>query len=466
MRIFWKYLIYIFLSNILVAFLIFIFPLEKYPLSTIDILTQNKLQILLFILLSLISALTVSSLLSNKINNSLNIIISKLKNIKYSENVDYEAQNALERDFFNLENSIKDMNSSLNQTISQLNSEKNQLLILVNAINEGVVVISKKGQIILSNNEFKKMFEVQESPDGRPYWEVIRISEITNIIESSLKTKQSTIKEISLIYPYEKFYFMNIIALDSPQDEIIAIFYDITEFKNLEKIKAELIANVSHELRTPLTAIKGYVETLEDEAYDSAEEKLRFLNIIKKHTDRLINIVSDLLVLSEIEVKESERILKEIQEFEELGINGILLSCHESLKSKIGIKKLIFNKELQENLPNIRGNQFLLEQAFINLLDNAVKYTSENGTIGFKTKLNSDKISVEIFDTGIGIPKEAIPRIFERFYRVDKDRSRKEGGTGLGLSIVKHVINIHSGDIQVESEIGKGTKFIINLPIN
>lgn len=310
------------------------------------------------------------------------------------------------------------------------------------------------------------MFEVQESPDGRPYWEVIRISEITNIIESSLKTKQSTIKEISLIYPYEKFYFMNIIALDSPQDEIIAIFYDITEFKNLEKIKAELIANVSHELRTPLTAIKGYVETLEDEAYDSAEEKLRFLNIIKKHTDRLINIVSDLLVLSEIEVKESERILKEIQEFEELGINSILLSCHESLKSKIGIKKLIFNKELQENLPNIRGNQFLLEQAFINLLDNAVKYTSENGTIGFKTKLNSDKISVEIFDTGIGIPKEAIPRIFERFYRVDKDRSRKEGGTGLGLSIVKHVINIHSGDIQVESEIGKGTKFIINLPIN
>ncbi len=121
---------------------------------------------------------------------------------------------------------------------------------------------------------------------------------------------------------------------------------------------------------------------------------------------------------------------------------------------------------MQENLPNIRGNQFLLEQAFINLLDNAVKYTSENGTIGFKTKLNSDKISVEIFDTGIGIPKEAIPRIFERFYRVDKDRSRKEGGTGLGLSIVKHVINIHSGDIQVESEIGKGTKFIINLPIN
>jgi signal transduction histidine kinase len=358
------------------------------------------------------------------------------------------------------------MNFSHNQTISQLNSEKNQLLILVNAINEGVVVVSKDGQIVLSNNEFNKMFEVQQSPDGRPYWEVIRISEITNLIESALETRQSTIKEISIIYPYEKFYFVNIITLDPPQDEIIAIFYDITEFKNLEKIKAELIANVSHELRTPLTAIKGYVETLEDEAYDSVDEKFRFINIIKKHTQRLIDIVSDLLVLSEIEVKESEKTIKDIQEFDKLAINSILLSCYESLKSKIGDKKLIFKKELEQNLPQIRGNQFLLEQAFINLLDNAIKYTPENGTIGFKTRLDSDKIIIKIFDSGIGIPKDSISRIFERFYRVDKDRSRKEGGTGLGLSIVKHAINIHSGEIKVESEMGKGTNFIINLPID
>jgi len=388
-----------------------------------------------------------------------------MKNIRNSENTDYEARNLLETDFNKLENSIRNMASALNQTISQLNSEKNQLLVLVNAINEGVVVISKEGQIILSNNEFIKMFEVQESPDRRPYWEIIRISEITNLIESALRTRQSTIKEISLIYPYEKYYFVNIITLDSPQEEIIAIFYDITEFKNLEKIKAELVANVSHELRTPLTTIKGYVETLEDEAYDTIDERSKFLNIIKRNTQRLIDIVSDLLVLSEIEVKESERTLKEIQEFEQLGINSILLSCYESLRSKIGNKKLNLKKELQENLPNIKGNQFLLEQAFINLLDNAIKYTPQNGTIGFKTKLNSDKIVVEISDTGIGIPREVIPRIFERFYRVDKDRSRKEGGTGLGLSIVKHTINIHGGDIQVESEMGKGTKFIINLPI-
>jgi len=466
MTLFWKYFLYIFLANLIVVLLTVLFPLEEYPLSKVEVLSQNKLQIFIFIILSLISALTVSSLLSNKINTSLSIIISKIRSLIDSENSDYKSHNIVESDFFKLENSINEMSSSHNQTISQLNSEKNQLLVLVNAINEGVVVVSKDGQIVLSNNEFKKMFEIKESPDGRPYWEVIRISEITNLIESALNTRKPAIKEVNLIYPYEKFYFVNIITLDSPQDEIIAIFYDITEFKNLEKIKAELIANVSHELRTPLTAIKGYVETLEDEAYDTADEKFKFLNIINKHTQRLIDIVSDLLVLSEIEVKESERTSNDIEEFEKLAINSILLSCYESFKRKIGNKNLVFKKELEQNLPDIRGNQFLLEQAFINLLDNAIKYTPQSGTIGFKTGSDSDKVIIEIFDSGIGIPKESIPRIFERFYRVDKDRSRKEGGTGLGLSIVKHTINIHSGEIRVESEMGKGTKFIINLPIN
>ena len=466
MTLFWKYFLYIYLANLIVVLLTVLFPLEEYPLSKVEVLSQNKLQIFIFIILSLISALTVSSLLSNKINTSLSIIISKIRSLIDSENSDYKSHNIVESDFFKLENSINEMNSSHNQTISQLNSEKNQLLVLVNAINEGVVVVSKDGQIVLSNNEFKKMFEIKESPDGRPYWEVIRISEITNLIESALNTRKPAIKEVNLIYPYEKFYFVNIITLDSPQDEIIAIFYDITEFKNLEKIKAELIANVSHELRTPLTAIKGYVETLEDEAYDTADEKFKFLNIINKHTQRLIDIVSDLLVLSEIEVKESERTSNDIEEFEKLSTNSILLSCYESFKRKIGNKNLVFKKELEQNLPDIRGNQFLLEQAFINLLDNAIKYTPQSGTIGFKTRLDSDKVIIEIFDSGIGIPKESIPRIFERFYRVDKDRSRKEGGTGLGLSIVKHTINIHSGEIRVESEMGKGTKFIINLPIN
>ncbi|NIP29784.1 MAG: PAS domain-containing sensor histidine kinase, partial [Nitrosopumilaceae archaeon] len=220
-----------------------------------------------------------------------------------------------------------------------------------------------------------------------------------------MQRKESAIKEISVIYPNEKNYFVNVITIDShdtPRDEIIVIFYDITEFKNLEKIKAELIANVSHELRTPLTAIKGYVETLEDEAYDTVEEKSRFLKIIKRHTQRLIDIVSDLLVLSEIEVKESEKSANDSQQFDSVDINKILLSCYDSLKSEIGNKNLNFENNMHDNLPVIKGNQFLLEQAFINLLDNAIKYTPENGTIGLKTMLDpeSNEIVVEISDSG------------------------------------------------------------------
>ncbi|HSG30957.1 MAG TPA: ATP-binding protein, partial [Thermodesulfobacteriota bacterium] len=211
---------------------------------------------------------------------------------------------------------------------------------------------------------------------------------------------------------------------------------------------------------------KGYVETLQDGAYDSAEQKTKFLNIIKKHTQRLIDIVSDLLVLSEIEVMESQEVSPDTEQYDIISINSVLLSCYDSLRSKIQTKNLVIEKELHDNLPDIKGNQFLLEQAFINLLYNAIKYTPENGTIGFKTRPNEDTVEIEIFDTGIGIPKESIPRIFERFYRVDKDRSRQEGGTGLGLSIVKHTINIHGGEIKVESEMSQGTKFIINLLVS
>lgn len=466
MTIFWQYFLYILLSNFILILIILVFPLEDYSVTTLSALFQNKLQVIILLLISVISALTLSSLLSNKINSSLRILINKIKHLISTGDVSSEHDAVLEYDFLNLENTLKEMHSAQNDTISQLNSEKNQLLILVNAINEGVVVISKEGQIILSNNEFNKMFDISENPQGRPYWEVIRINDITCLIETAFETRHSTAKEISLLYPYEKFYFISIITLDSPQDEIIAIFYDITEFKNLEKIKADLIANVSHELRTPLTAIKGYVETLQDGAYDSADQQAKFLNIIKKHTQRLIDIVSDLLVLSEIEVKESQKVGPDTEQYDIISINSVLLSCYDSLRSKIQTKNLVIEKELHDNLPDIKGNQFLLEQAFINLLDNAIKYTPENGTIGFKTRPNEDTVEIEIFDTGIGIPKESIPRIFERFYRVDKDRSRQEGGTGLGLSIVKHTINIHGGEIKVESEMSQGTKFIINLLVS
>lgn len=474
MRIFWKNYIYISVSLvILCAIFSIILPLQTHELPVSSLLSENKSRLFIYLMVILSVSAVISYISLKNIHKLLSITNSEIMELFRSNHnlnivlpTDYSHKFTIENKFAHLKNAVNEARLTLLENIKKLQSENDQLLILINAINEGVAVISQKGFILTSNHHFEQIFEISSNPKGRPYWEVLRINEIAEIIESALQKKQSVFKEVSIIHPLEKYYFINIISPESSSDNIIAIFFDITEFKNLEKIKADLIANVSHELRTPLTAIKGYVETIEDEAYDTTEEKLRFLNIIKKHTDRLINIVSDLLVLSEIENKEFEYSAKDSkQSFESISLNSILNSCYESLKEKIKEKNLVFEKKVNDNIPETYGNAFLLEQAFINLIDNAIKYTPEGGKLGVSTTRDNNHVNVEIFDTGIGIPKESIPRIFERFYRVDKDRSRKEGGTGLGLSIVKHVVNLHNGDIKVESELSKGTKFTIKFPV-
>ncbi|MCX5810579.1 MAG: ATP-binding protein, partial [Proteobacteria bacterium] len=236
--------------------------------------------------------------------------------------------------------------------------------------------------------------------------------------------------------------------------ETIVLLHDITDFKNLERMKKEFIANISHELRTPLTAIKGFVETLEDE--EDVKNK-RYLEIIKRHADRLIHIVGDLLLLSENEEKGAEL------ELEEVSLKNIIENVLKIFENRAKEKNININVTIQDTLPFIQADPFKLEQMFINLIDNAIKYTEE-GEITISITENNGLIVINVRDTGIGISNEYLPRIFERFYVVDKSRSKRLGGTGLGLSIVKHIVNLHGGTIDVESTPGKGTQFIITLP--
>jgi two-component system phosphate regulon sensor histidine kinase PhoR len=237
-------------------------------------------------------------------------------------------------------------------------------------------------------------------------------------------------------------------------DEIVIVMHDITGMKNLQRIKRDFVSNVSHEMRTPLTAIKGYAETIEGLSDDNEE----YLNIIKRHTDRLINIVQDLMILSEME----EIGMK--LDMDTIDINATLSNIMKIFKQRIGNKGLAFQFNLDNAIPPIRGDQLKLEQAFINLIDNAVKYTEEGG-ITISSRIIEGFVVIEIEDTGIGIPEKHMPRIFERFYTVDKSHSRKLGGTGLGLSIVKHIVLLHNGAIDVESQPERGTKFRIDLPL-
>lgn len=425
-------------------------PLESKVIYTGIVLT------ILALILSLVVSKTTTKSLAGIINISEELAKGNL-------NVDIPISES-KGEIPKITMALNHMAQKLNEVFKQLSHEKNQIEAVLSAMSEGVMVVSEKGKIILTNNIFKEMFNLTDDPFQKSYWEVLRNKEVIKLIDGVLQNWKPDNKEVFYLYPEERYYLANVIPLTSPEREIIVVMFNITEFKKLENIKADFIANVSHELRTPLTAIKGYTETLEEGAFEDPQEQKHFIKIIKRHANRLINIVSDLLVLSEIEGRDVLSQQNENGDLEDVNVNEVIRSSLEALKSNALEKelKVSFNPSDKEHI--ITASRFLLEQMFINLIDNAVKYTPDHGEVGIEITDKNEYLAIEIYDNGIGIPKDSLPRIFERFYRVDKTRSRKMGGTGLGLSIVKHIVIIHGGKIDVKSEEGKGSRFCISLP--
>lgn len=347
-----------------------------------------------------------------------------------------------------LAESFNKMREKLKELFDNLSSKQEELNSIISSLEEALFVLDKDGKVILFNESFKKIAQI--NPEDRFWWEVLRVPQVDTLMEKVIKREKISSQEIEW---NDRIYLLSF-SFTCLKEEIIGILHDITEFKRLEEIKKDFVVNVSHELRTPLTAIKGYIETLEEEIKD--DSSLYYLNIIKRHTERLINIVSDLLLLSELE----EKRLSRIEEFVDL--KQLVENVFKIFKQRADEKNLKLNLYC-EGITFVKGDSFKLEQMLINLIDNAIKYTEE-GEVSVLLKEAYKKVIIEVNDTGIGIPKEYIPRIFERFYVVDKSRSRKLGGTGLGLSIVKHIVLLHNGKIEVESTLGSGSKFIITLP--
>jgi two-component system phosphate regulon sensor histidine kinase PhoR len=244
-------------------------------------------------------------------------------------------------------------------------------------------------------------------------------------------------------------------AFLSAQEGVVVTLYDITEIQNLARIKKDFVLNVSHELRTPLTAIKGYAEALEDEG---AARTRNYAETIIRHTDRLIRIVEDLIALATLEEKGLA------YEPERVGLKEIAVNVVKLFEPKAKEKNLELRLEAAADLPLIYGDPFRLEQMFVNLVDNAVKYT-EKGSVWVRLAKAETGVVVEVGDSGIGIPEDDQSRVFERFYVVDKSRSRKTGGTGLGLSIVKHIVLLHGGRVDLRSSPGVGSRFRVYLPL-
>ncbi len=349
-----------------------------------------------------------------------------------------------------LADSFNHMVTQIKDLVTELSLEKEALNTLITSIQEGIIVIDKKGTITLSNDSFRKIVNTSLI-EGNPYWKLIRTPNLSTLVDTITKGERDVASaEIEI----EGRYFICSAALISTAEQIVISLHDITEITKVAAVKKDFVANVSHELRTPLTAIKGFVETLEE---DKSAKSRQYLKIIKRHTERLINIIQDLQLLSELE--ETEKL-----EREEVNLKKLLVPILKLFDQKVKEKNLEFKLKGDKRLPKIHADPFKLEQMFINLIDNAVKYT-EKGEIVVSITKKDNAIRIEIEDTGIGIPKEHLSRIFERFYVIDKSRSRKMGGTGLGLSIVKHIVQIHNGTIEVKSEVGIGSSFTIKLPI-
>jgi two-component system, OmpR family, phosphate regulon sensor histidine kinase PhoR len=357
------------------------------------------------------------------------------------------------------------MAANLQQRLDAVTEQRNELEAVLTGMVEAVLVFDTKERIIRVNRAAERLFQIAEPKvKGRSVQEAVRNTELHQFVGHTLSKDDPGEREIVILGDPDVFLQAHGARLVNAQEQKIGglvVLNDVTRLKALENIRRDFVANVSHELKTPITSIKGFLETLKEGAIKDPENAERFLDIIIRHTERLDTIIEDLLSLSRIE-RESERgeIALEKGSVREV-IDAVGRACLRAARKK----NISLECDVEEDL-SAKFNARLLEQALVNLVDNAIKYSEPEKKVELEAKKAGSEIVITVRDQGCGIPKEHLQRIFERFYRVDKGRSRKEGGTGLGLSIVKHIVNSHRGRIDVESSPGRGSAFSIHLPVN
>ncbi len=376
---------------------------------------------------------------------------------------DYSVYNNLETS--ELGKSMNVMAKQLDERIKKITIQKNEQNAILSSMVEGVVALDNNDHIILINEAASQILEIEpQKAKGKSIQATIRNTEIFSFINQLHDKNGFLNKEISIhsstgVEVTVMFQGTTLNGLDDTVNGTVFVMHDITDIKSLENIRREFVANVSHELRTPLTTIKGFIETLQDGADDKPEDRKRFLKIMNNHVDRLNALIEDLLTISRLEREEE----KEDVELEMVSVKEIIDNVLEVCGPIADSKNITISIDIEES-SSIMCAPSLIEQACINLLDNAINYSNDGDSITVTTGISGDTVEIHVIDNGPGIAKKHLPRLFERFYRVDKARSRKEGGTGLGLAIVKHIASLHKGTASVKSETGKGSEFILTFP--
>jgi two-component system phosphate regulon sensor histidine kinase PhoR len=335
---------------------------------------------------------------------------------------------------------------------------------ILSAMEDGLLVVDARNRITLLNPTFQKLFELRGPAAGVPLVEAVRHATLDQLIAETLLTGEAVRNELSLVDSRtrsERHIEVSAVPVKNADGEVtgaVVLFHDITELKQLDQIRRDFVANVSHELRTPLSILHGYIEVLLDEPETSLEELTRILSIMERHSKRLGLLIDDLLSLAQLESSNAKLELGVVR------VEALFDNIVRDWKEKLSTKNLEVIVDLPSEALTIRADGTRLEDVLHNLLENAMKFSPENGQIRLRATRCASNVVLSVTDNGIGISKEHLPRIFERFYRADKARSRDLGGTGLGLAIVKHIAQLHGGRVEAESELGHGTTIRVVLP--
>jgi two-component system phosphate regulon sensor histidine kinase PhoR len=421
--------------------------------------------LLVFSALGLLLAFFFSRLLERRVKSMVEFSASVAQgSFPQSIHIDREDELSL------LERNLNEMSRAIQEKIKGVVGEKEKVDSILRCMSEGVLVVDNQGRLILLNQNAQKMFGLPATQtfQGASFMEVSRHPEMKKLLEEVLACDCSTdcfAKEVCL--DHGQWFRVSAVSLrDADQKPLgyILVFHDITELKRLETVRSDFVANVSHELRTPLTAIRGYAETLLRSPPADPKEAENFLGIIYRHSERLGRLIDDLLALSDLESGKIQITRERLQPAE------LIARVLEIFGDQARKKDISLSKNISPGLPAILGDSDRLQQLLINLIDNAVKYTPAGGEVEVSASLASGAnhhpaiVEIAVADTGGGIPEKDLPRLTERFYRVDKARSRELGGTGLGLAIVKHIVQAHQGQLKIESRIQQGTTVRVFLP--
>lgn len=420
--------------------------------------TLNDIKAILFVATSMALVITgfLGFALSKTITNPIQEV-TKRAGLMAKGDFDHKIEVKSDDEIGKLTDMFNFLTMRLKDTLEEISDEKEKVEAILTNMADGVIALNDEDEIIHINPAARKMLSMKNNNNDKQNEE--KIKRIFKIDFDELFKKQTNPKET--LVQIKKLTLKAIIAPLNRDDRIVGIIIvlqDITKQHRLENMRKEFVANVSHELRTPLTTIKSYTETLLEGALEDKNIASTFLGVVNNEVDRMTRLVSDLLELSRLDSKETR--------WNKVAVNSgyIVGEVISKLQMSIKQKGQEIKVDIPERAPDIFVDKDKIEQVLQNILSNAIKYTPENGKIFVKLEEQGNETKIVIKDTGVGIPKEDLPRIFERFYRVDKTRSREQGGTGLGLSIAREIIEAHDGKIGIESELGKGTSVILSIP--